>query len=197
MTGRAGATLIVTLLLLALSACGRAGPTTPTPLTLDGQRVMLLPVRAVDPAALNAELAFWLVDRAPATDWLLAEELQRTVDRAPAWRVRLDALPRTIAGLRTSSPYLEDPAYGQLRQLGAVVDATLALMPVSVRQVGGQLGAPLGDGTAHALELTIALVDVRGGQVLWLGTVRGEAPAGEERALATAVAEALARAMFP
>jgi hypothetical protein len=40
-------------------------------------------------------------------------------------------------------------------------------------------------------------VDVRGGQVLWLQTVRGEARAGQERALATAVAEALARAMFP
>jgi hypothetical protein len=193
LTRRAGSTLVVPVLLLALSACGRTGPATPAPLNLDGQRVMLLPARAVDLATLDAELAFWLADRAPATEWLLPHQLQRVVDREPIWRVRLDAMPRTIAGLRTSSPYLEDPAYGLLRQLGAVVDATLALMPVSVRQVDG----PLGEGMAHAVELTIALVDVRGGQVLWLQTVRGEARAGQERALATALAEALARAMFP
>jgi hypothetical protein len=174
---------------VSLSACGRAKPAPPTPLSLDGQRVMLLPVRSVDPPALDAELAFWLADRAPATDWVAAEELQRAVDRAAGWRVRLDALPRSIAGLGTSSPYLEDPAYGQIRQLGAVVDATLALLPVSVRQVS--------EGPAHALELTIALVDIRGGQLLWLGTVRGEARVGEERALPTLVAETLARTMFP
>lgn len=190
MTGPAGfASVALTLLLLALPACARSGPAAPAPVNLDGQRVMLLPVRLVDPAPLNAELAFWLGDRSPATDWILPDELQRAVDRAPAWRVRLDALPRAIAGLRTSSPHLEDPAYGELRRLAALVDATLALMPVSTRQVV--------DGGAPALELTVALVDVRGGQVLWLQTVRGDDASGEGRGLSTAAAEALARVMFP
>jgi hypothetical protein len=48
-----------------------------------------------------------------------------------------------------------------------------------------------------AMELTVALVDIRGGDVLWMRTVRGEAADGTAHGAATAVAEALARTLFP
>lgn len=184
------ATTALALLVVSL-AC--AGPEAPSParLSLDGQRVMLFPVPAARPPELDAELAFWLQDRGPRVDWVLPAELQRAVDRAPAWRVRLSDLPRTVGGPRTAQR-LVDPTYGEVRRVGAVVDATLALLPIEVRQV--QLDA------GPALELVAALVDIRGGQVLWMTTVRGAAAhgaaAGTTAGAATVVAETLARTLL-
>lgn len=183
----------VALVLLGLAAhagCARQpAPDSPAPPMLEGERVMLLPVRIGEPDAVNAELARWLPERSPATDWILPDELQRTLDRQPAWRVRLNALPRTIAQASGRGPHLVDPTYSELRRLAAVVDAFLAVMPVSVRELPG--------GAAPAMELTAALVDVRGGQVMWLLTVRADGDPERPDAGASAVAEALARAMFP
>jgi hypothetical protein len=184
-----GALATALVLALALSGCGRGVLSEPAPPALDGHRVMLLPVRIGDPPALDAELAFWLPDRSPAVDWVLPAELQRAVDRAPGWRVRLDALPREIVDARRRSPYLVDPTYSEVRRLGAVTDATLALMPVAVRDAA--------DGAPGELELTVALVDIRGGQVLWIRSVRGRSADGSAHGAAAAVAEALARTLFP
>lgn len=186
--------LAVAVLLGAMAGCGRGALPEPAPPPLDGQRIMLLPVRIGDPVAIDRELAFWLPERSPAVDWVLPDELQRAVDRAPAWRVRLDALPREIVAARSRSPSLVDPTYGEVRRLGAVTDAALALMPVSVRSVPGDPSA--GDAPAE-LELTVALVDIRGGRVLWIRSVRGRSVDGSDHGAAAAVAEALARALFP
>ena len=180
----------VALLAALLAACGGraggAGDTPPAP-SLAGARIMLLPARAGSPAQLDAELAFWLTDRAPYTEWLLPAALQATVDRHPAWRVRLDALPREVVdadgGLR-----ILDPLYGALRQLGAIEDTNLALVPVSARTEADGIGA--------TLELSAALVDIRAGRVVWLGTVRGRGPDAGGAAV-SAAAEALARALVP
>jgi hypothetical protein len=180
-------TLALAVALLA-GACARPQPVPPPPRALDGERIMLLPTRAGSPAALDAELAYWLGERAPAVEWILPAELQGMVDRQPGWRVRLIALPREIAD-PGRSPYVPDPAYGELRRLGAVADALLALMPVTVREASSPEGA--------VLELTAAVVDVRVGQVLWLGTVRSGVVGGAAGDGIAAVAEALARALFP
>jgi hypothetical protein len=179
--------LAVALTLLA-AGCARPQPLPPAPRALDGQRIMLLPARAGSPASLDAELAFWLGDRAPAVEWILPAELQQMVDRQPGWRVRLIALPRDIAD-PGRSPYVPDPTYGEIRRLGAVADALLALMPVAVRETAGPEGA--------VLELTAAVVDVRVGQVLWLGTVRSGAIGGAAGDGIASAAEALAQALFP
>lgn len=174
------------MVLLVLGACARNASPPPAPTGLDGQRIMLLPVRAADPEVLNDEILYWLTDRAPTTEWLPPDELQRAVDRAAGWRVRLSALPRQIAD-PGRSPYVADPTYTELRRLGAVMDAMLVLMPIAVGEVAESNG--------QVLELTAALVDIRGGQVLWVATVRGEP--GDGAARTAAVAEALARALFP
>jgi hypothetical protein len=180
--------LALALITVALAACARNGAPPPAPMGLDGQRIMLMPVRAGDPVALNDELLFWLADRAPTTEWIAPDVLQLAVDRAGGSRVRLSALPRHISD-PGRSPYLADPTYGELRRLGAIVDAMLVLMPVAVRVVP--------DGAGQFLELTAALVDIRGGQVLWVATVQGEPGDGSARAAEAAGAEALARALFP
>lgn len=182
---------LITLLAAALAGCGGgrgAGPATPPPApNLAGARVMLLPAQAGSPAQLDAELAFWLTDRAPHTDWLLPEALQATVDRSPAWRVRLDALPRQVVDAGGERRVV-DPLYGTLRQLGAIEDTHVALVPMAAREVSDTAGA--------VLELTAALVDIRAGRVVWLGTVRGRGPAAGGAPVAAA-AEALARALVP
>lgn len=182
------------LLLLVgwLAGCGTAdeeGPVpAPPPPDLAGARIMLLPVRAPAPARLDPELAFWLTDRAPATDWVLPAELQAAADRAPAWRLRLDALQRPVADLGAGDRRVRDPLYGALRQLGAVVDAHHALVPLSVTE--------LDDSAGVALALRAALVDIHGGRVVWLHTVRGERNPSRAAAVAS-VAERLARALVP
>lgn len=181
---------VMAVTVAGLAACGRPAPQQPpAPPMLDGQRVMLLPVRAGDPPELDVELARWLTERSPTIEWLLPDELQAVMDRAPAWRVRLDAMPRNVAQPRSREPYLVDPTYGDLRRLGAIVDVHLAILPVTVRRIESE--------GSIALELTAALVDIRGGRVLWMATARGEAPSGSPEVAVAGVAEALARTLFP
>jgi hypothetical protein len=181
--------LLVPAAIGLLLACARAAPDQPPPPRgLDGQRVMVLPVLAGDPPALNTEITARLATRAPTVDWVAPEELQRAVDRQPGWRVRLDALSREIPDAGRS-PYLGDAAHGELRRLGAVVDADLALIPISVRGVQ--------EAERSGMEMTAAIVEVRSGRVLWLGTVRAVPEDGPGRNGVAAVAEALARALFP
>lgn len=178
---------------LLLAACGGGGEPgvpapPPTPPDLTGARVMVLPAQVGSPAQLDAELAFWLTDRGATTTWLLPDALQRTVDRSPAWRVRLDALPRRVVDTGGGDLRVADPLYGVLRRLGAVEDTNVALVPVAAR--------PALDSAGVALDLTAAVVDIRAGRVVWLGTVRGGASESDEASVAAA-AEALARALIP
>jgi hypothetical protein len=190
--GDAGRALLLAMAVVGLAplaGCTRPVPSAPGPPGLEGQRVMLIPVRAGDPAELDTELAHRLPARSPTVEWLLPNELQTVMDRAPAWRVRLSAMPRNIAQPRSREPYLVDPTYGDLRRLGAIVDAHLAILPVAVRQVEV-------DG-AIVMELTAALVDIRGGRVLWMATVRGGVSPESPDDATAAVAEALAGMLFP
>lgn len=178
-------------LALAAAACGRGGDGTPTPPAatpdLTGARVMLLPARASAPAQLDPELAFWLTDRAAATDWVLPAELQRAVDRSPAWRMNLRALPRPIIDVG-GSHRVGDPLYGALRQLGAVVDARYAVVPLAAAEAVDSAGT--------AMALGVAVVDIRAGRVLWMHTVRTEGNTDRGAAVAS-VAEKVARTLFP
>jgi hypothetical protein len=149
---------------------------------------MLLPVRAPAPGQLDAELAFWLTDRSPTTEWLLPGELQSAVDRAPAWRVRLETLHRPVADVGGGDRRLRDPLYGVLRQLGAVVDASYAVVPFSAVEVEDSAGT--------ALRLPVAVVDIRGGRVLWMHEIQSEGNPDPRVAVAS-LAEAVARALFP
>ena len=185
--------VLLALLALLAPACagGREpGPPAPppTPPDLTGARVMVLPAQVGSPAQLDAELGFWLTDRGEHTIWLLPDALQRTVDRSRAWRVRLDALPRRVVDAGGGDLRVTDPLYGVLRRLGAVEDTNVALVPVAAR--------PALDSAGLALELTAAVVDIRAGRVVWLGTVRGDAAESDEASVAAA-AEALARALIP
>lgn len=191
MTATPARVLLLALALATLACGGRArdgDPAPPPPLDLSGMRVMLLPAPAPAPGQLDAELAFWLGDGSPTTDWVLPAELQAAVERAPAWRLRLDTVQRGIVDVGAGDRRVLDPLYGALRQLGAVVDSDYALVPMSVAERADSLGVELA--------VAMAVVDIRGGRVLWLHTARSAG--NPERAAAVAsVAELVARSLLP
>jgi hypothetical protein len=189
---RRGRALVLGLLAVAIACGGRSAERAPGPAPaaprLAGERVMLLPVQTPGPEQLDAELAYWLRDALPAVDWLMPTELQAAADRAPAWRLRLASLSRPVLDMGGNDRRIIDPLYGALRQLGAVVNADLALVPVSFEERA--------DSSGTRLDLTMAVVDIRGGRVLWLHRTRSPATPGGTPALAS-LAEAVARSLVP
>lgn len=184
-------------LLLAVAACGSGqrdiSPDQPPPaLDLSGTRVMVLPAqraRAPFPAGLDGEIRFFLEERGPRVDWIFPDELQRVADRNPTWNLRLDAL--SLGALR--NPDVRDigePLYTDLRRLGALLDARVAMVPVGA----GVMSRPEGE---KRVEILAALIDTMGGRVIWYGVVAGETGADVDRRLVATAAEALARAMVP
>lgn len=182
--------LLGTVLAAACGGRGHDGEPAPPPPPPDlaGVRIMLLPARVPAPERLDAELAFWLQDRSPTTDWVLPDELQRVADRTPAWRLRLDALHRPIVDMGGGDRRVRDPLYGALRQLGALVHSDFALVPLGVSESVDSAGVEL--------SVAVAVVEIRGGRVVWMHTARGERNPARATAVAS-VAEAVARSLVP
>lgn len=185
---------IAALLALAvLAACGGASRNgdgvspPPPPPRLMGYRVMLVPAQAGEPEALESELVFWLTDRAPGVEWVLPDELRDAVRRAPGSGLDLDA-PRHVVDMGGRDRRIADPLYGDLRRLGAITDATLAVVPLASRQTTDSAGV--------ALELVTAVVAVRAGRVVWMHTVVGKPASSLQDAVASAAAE-VARILIP
>ena len=183
---------------LLVGACGGKAPPmaedprAPAP-DLRGATVMLLPVQARGGLrGLDAELEFWLAEALPGTRWVLRPAMERAVRRSPEWSVSLDALP-VGRFFQAEMEVIGEPLYSDLRRLGAVLDARLALIPMAafVRQAPeGEEPSPDAPGR---VEIAAAVVDTMGGRVLWYGIVAGETgPAPDSRVLASA-ARALAR----
>jgi hypothetical protein len=174
---------------VALSGCGGrqepADQPPPAPLDLAGARVMIVPARAGEPRELDAEVVFWVTERSPSTDWVHPDELEEVMASIPS-RFALDAPRRIIEGQRDQDR-LADPLYGDLRRLGAFVEAQLALVPMGTRVHT--------DSTGVTVELTAVLASIYGGRVLWIHTVRG-GPAETMAAGVSDAAEALARTLI-
>lgn len=182
---------ILALVALVAGCGGRVGSDDPgpppPPPNLAGYRVMLVPAQAGEPAVLDAELAFWLTDRAPDVDWILPEALRDAVRRAPGSGLNLEA-PRQVVDMGGGDRRIADPMYGDLRRLGAITDAPLAVVPLASRETADSAGV--------TVELVTAVVAVRAGRVVWMHTVTGDAAATMPDAVASAAAR-LARTLIP
>jgi hypothetical protein len=187
--GRRAALLIAVC--TAVAGCARPAPpsadTPPRPFPdLAGRTVMLLPVQGGVPSlaaahggprcaatvlgpeqalALEAELAYWLPERAPRARWLGPDAVERAVRGSPSLEVRPRELTvRDFQRARLQS--IGDPLYGELRRVGALMDARLALLPIGALWVAEREGG----GRVHLL---LALIDTFGGDVVWQGVVAG------------------------
>lgn len=181
--------------LLLVAACSSRQPPSadrpapPAP-DLSGFPVMLLPVQAGRgvPEGLDDELAFWLTDRGPGVRWVLPEQIDAAIARSPSLGIH----PRSLAV--SVFQYAEvrnigDPLFGDLRRLGALVEARYAILPIAAGYVTRAEGV--------RVEIAAAIIDTMGGRVLWYGVVGGETGDQAGSALVASAAQALARTLFP
>jgi len=111
--------------------------------------------------------------------------VERAVRGSPMIDVRVRELSvRDFQRARLES--IGDPLYGELRRLGALMDARLALLPVGALWITEQTGA----GRVH---LAVALIDTFGGDVVWYGVVAGAPGARGDAAVIASTAQALAQ----
>jgi hypothetical protein len=199
-------TALRVLALATLAACAsRAEPPSPDrppdtrPPDLTGASVMVLPAQAApgsntlpdaEPVpGLDREIAFWLAESAPRVEWVFPPALERALERSPSLGIRLNAL--AVASFhRAEVEIIGDPLFGDLRALGALVDARYALLPVAAEFALAAEG-----GGSGRVEMRVALIDTRGGRVLWFGALAGEAGMAGTPSTAATAAQALARAV--
>lgn len=191
--------MVTMLIMSALSACGGTAPP-PEPgvsrsiaPNLLGRRVILLPVQRVlgvegDP---DAELAFTLTDRGREIDWVLPDEVDEALARAPAMQTRTRGLPVSVF-MQAEVERVGDPLFGQLRRMASLVEAEAVLLPVQASFEVNQ-SRP---GSTPRVRFTVALIETRTGQVRWFGVEEGgDFPRADPRGLASAV-ENLARTLL-
>ena len=192
----------VLLLLLSLAAAGcakepppspdRAQPAVPNLAGLDVMVVPAQPGAGGVPAGFDEALSAMLETHSTTVSWILPDELERSIARAPWLNIRPRALSVSI--LRSEeAERIGDPLYGDLRRLGALVNARYVVVPYQV----GYAPAPDSIGGHGRVEVAGAIIDTVGGRILWRGLVAGErGAAGDEVVLATAV-QAFARMISP
>jgi hypothetical protein len=151
------------------------------PPDLTGASVMVLPAQAGPSNAgagepvpgLDREIAYWLGELVPRATWVFPPAIERAISRNPSLDIRLDALA-VHSFHRGVVDIVGDPLFGHLSALGPLVGARFALVPVAASYVTAEAG----DGR---VEVHAALIDTRGGRVLWFGVAAGDrAPAGAQ-----------------
>ncbi len=153
-------------------------------------RVMVMPLqrRVGLRDELDPEIAFALEARGAGDNWIMADELVRTLARSPGLDVPLSALPVGIFLTREVNR-IGDPLYGHLVRAAAVTNAQVALIPVEARRRVEPDGSSV-------VEVVATLLDVRRGRVIWLGVVEGQpGTAGDFQIVASAV-DALASTLL-
>ena len=177
---------------LILAACGKEepppSPDRPQPAVpnLAGLDVMVLPAQPAArgvPVGFDDALAAVLESEYASVDWVLPAAIERVVERTPSLDIHPNALPVSI--LRSDeAERIGDPLYGDLRRLGAIVDARYAVV---VHQAA-YVTPPDSIGGHGRIEAAVAIIDTIGGRILWRGLIAGErGPAGDEVVLGTAV----------
>jgi hypothetical protein len=196
---------------LALVACSAHAQEQPKPLPavqtlatgqLAGQTIAVLPITLVvaDPtlesdtiyqpyrerraALLRADslVGIGLQTRGPEVNWVLPPELRKIARRSAGFVDDPDQMGQAV--LRSPNmTKVPDPLRSSLRELVAVVDGRIAMVPASVGfgpEPNGQIRA----------DLTLVLADCRNGKILWrsLAYGRGATP---DQALKAAVAAVL------
>jgi len=184
---------------LLTSGCGAARsvedqgpkpvPTLPLPTAgLAGQRVGLFPLtliaaedslrwdalirdRRPNLARADSVIGELIVGRAPEVNWIPPHELRSTARRAIGIATEPDQMGTAV--LRAEKlDAVPDPLRTQLRSLSALAGARFAVIPAALiykRRVVGRTEGRL-EATA---ELTIVMVDVRLGRVVWRTVARG------------------------
>ncbi len=186
---------ILPLLGLLLTGCAGGGPPSEAGASrgvvpdLRGREVMVLPVqmRGGIPTDLTVdkEISFALSARGGEVGWAFPERLDALLRNSPGVVVDLRGLA-VGAFLAAEVNRIGDPLYGDLRRIGTLAGADVALIPVRMTY------DPQG-----GYSLFAALVTPVTGRVLWSGTVQGRVGAADAPGTLASVADALARTLLP
>jgi hypothetical protein len=104
-----------------------------------------------------------------------------------AGRIEVDARSLSVRDFqRARLRSIGDPLYGELRRVGALLDARLAILPLGAVWITEQTGV----GRVH---ISVVLIDTFGGDVLWQGVVAGAPGARGDAATIASTAQALAQ----
>jgi len=182
-------------LALVGTACQTAPPPEPgstqgTAPDLRGRTVMVLPFQQVRGfrGTPDAELLFHLQERAGEVGWVAPDEVDEALSRAPAMDADARGLP-VGAFLAGEVRRVGDPLYGQLRRLGALVDAEVVLLPVRATSRPDTTGAAV-------IRVEAALLALRTGRVLWYGVEEGLPGDPSDPSILASSVEALARSLL-
>lgn len=162
------------------------------PPSLTGATVMVLPAQhgpgggiSDEPVpGLDAEISFWLSDRARRVDWVFPDALERILARSPSLDIDIHALA-VSAFHRAEVRNIGDPLFGNLNALGALTNARAALVPVAAAWSSDSTGI-------GRVRVNLALIDNRTGRVIWFGQAEGRPGAEGSREVAASAAESIA-----
>lgn len=195
--GRLGSGLIACVSAAGWACSGGPAPEpSPGPGLLRGQTVLVLPVQYVSSGSArlagtagtgeaarqaDAEIAFALSELDARVGWVFPDRQADVLRQRPSVEVdpfalSADEVREGGRGMRR----IRDPLYGEIRAMAALFDARFALWPLELSYEE----AASGDGR---LAIRALLLDARGGDVMWRGTVRGQPhPVHSPAALASA-----------
>jgi hypothetical protein len=184
-------------LALLAGACARH-PAPPVPgaansaaPSLFGRPVMVLPVQPTSGPGitavpgLDADIAYFLPERAPGVHWILPAELEKALRNAPTLRIR----PRELevgAFRRARLERIGEPLFTDLHNLGLLLNARLALLPYAAGYIAGSGSEP------GRVEVQVAIIDTSDGDVLWIGAAAGQPASPSSAAASASAASALA-----
>ena len=205
--------LVFIALLMACGGGARTAPESVQPVdaplnSFASMRLIVLPTqRAGDAIAWGAKAGepralFALFDSSLATaarakgltSWVLADDLARTARRNPMYAtnptdIRAGDAVRFLERKRDEN--IPEPVASQLRTLAGFHDARYALIPVEVRFEAGSA-----TGTGRAV-VRMAVLDVRGSRLVFIGDITGADAADYNPALVVALARRFADLVVP
>lgn len=183
----------------------------PVPTIPAGVPAVVLPLQSVEPTAggawpggatseraaidqLDAELAFALGEEEGARSWALPDDVEERLARNPM--IRIDAERLAYHGLlREPEEHAQiyEPLHGQLRQIAALFDARVVVLPLAAwyrPPTEEERLAAAAAGRAEPLRgravMLTAIIDIRRSAVLWHGLIEGdEAEPGAREAFTT------------
>jgi len=207
------ATWVACLAVAGSIAPAAAQENDPIPTIPSGVAAVLLPVQETRPTAggawlggtgtergtvdlLNAELAFAFGEEKGTEFWAFPDDVEQRLQRNPM--IRVDAERLSYHGLLRKPEeraQIYEPLHTQLRQIAALFDARIVVLPLTVyyrppteeeRLAATEAGS--GDPPLGRAVLLTAVIDVRRSAVLWHGTIEGEPGEPGSRGVLTTLA---------